>query len=89
MRMKRRMDSTDTSTYLGLPYRVEIDWESDERGNAYYVARHPELDGCMAQGQTREEALASLHEARELYIRALLKRGLDVPRPEVREPVSR
>lgn len=83
------MEPIDTSAYLSLPYRVEIDWERDEKGNAYYVARHPELDGCMAQGQTREEALASLHEARELYIKALLKRGIEVPRPGTREPVSR
>lgn len=83
------MEAIDTSTYRGLPYRVEIDWEKDEKGNSYYVARHPELDGCMAQGQTREEALASLHEARELYIQALLKRGIEVPRPEFREPASR
>jgi predicted RNase H-like HicB family nuclease len=83
------MEVTDASAYLALPYRVEIDWEQDEKGNAYYVARHPELDGCMAQGQTRGEALASLDEARELYIRALLKRGLEVPRPQSREPASR
>ena len=36
-----------------------------------YVADVPQLPGCMSQGKTREEALANIHEAVELYIETL------------------
>ena len=46
-----------------------------------YVARHPELRGCMSHGDTPEQAVANLRDARELYIPSLLEDGLDVPLP--------
>jgi hypothetical protein len=36
----------------------------------------------MGQGNTPDEAWDDLHEARELYIKGLLKRGLPVPPPQ-------
>ncbi len=42
----------------------------DEAYNGY-VADVPQLPGCMSQGKTREEALANIHEAVELYIETL------------------
>jgi antitoxin HicB len=83
------MQPIDIEAYLNLPYTTEVVREEDKGGNGFYVARHPELEGCMAQGQTPEEALASLREATELYIRGLLKRGIDIPLPQRAEPDSR
>lgn len=34
----------------------------------YFVASVPALKGCWSQGKTREEALANIREAIELYL---------------------
>ena len=38
---------------------------SDEGG---YTAIVPALPGCISEGDTREDALANIHEAIELYL---------------------
>ena len=40
--------------------------ESGEDG--YFVARVPSLKGCWSQGATRDEALANIREAIELFL---------------------
>ncbi len=42
--------------------------EKDERG---FYAWCPELKGCQSQGATREEAVANIKEAIELYLETL------------------
>lgn len=37
-------------------------------GSIVYVARHPELPGCMSHGSTPDEARENLADARELYL---------------------
>ncbi|MEH1892130.1 MAG: type II toxin-antitoxin system HicB family antitoxin [Nostoc sp.] len=37
----------------------------------YWVAECPSLPACIIQGKTKEEAVANLKEAIELYIEAL------------------
>ena len=49
-----------------------------------YVAYAPALRGCVSQGQTREEALANLKEAMQLYVETLLEDGIPVPGGEWR-----
>lgn len=40
-----------------------------ERGeDGYFVAHSPSLKSCWSQGRTREDALANLREAIELYL---------------------
>ncbi|MBL1135889.1 MAG: type II toxin-antitoxin system HicB family antitoxin [Chloroflexi bacterium] len=46
-----------------------------------FLARNPELEGCMAQGETPEAAQSNLLEARIDYIYFLLEDGLPVPDP--------
>ncbi len=38
---------------------------SDEGGFTVYV---PSLPGCISEGETREEALANIQEAMDLYL---------------------
>jgi predicted RNase H-like HicB family nuclease len=64
-------------------YRIEICLEVDSGGNGFWVARHPELRGCLAQGDTPAEALASLGEARALYLEGL--EAAAVPRPQIND----
>ncbi|HVR95089.1 MAG TPA: type II toxin-antitoxin system HicB family antitoxin [Thermoanaerobaculia bacterium] len=47
-----------------------------EQGHEHgYVAVCPALPGCVSQGPTREEALANIREAMEVYIEALQEDG--------------
>lgn len=50
-------------------------------GNLTWAADHPDLPGCRSQGDTSEDALLNLGEARELYLNDLCERGLRPPKP--------
>ncbi len=45
---------------------LKISIEKGEDG--FFVASVPSLKGCWSQGKTREEALANIREAIELYL---------------------
>ena len=66
---------------MRLPYSIQIAQEETTDGGICFTASHPELPGCMAHGDTKAEALTNLTEARRLYLQALVKRGLPLPRP--------
>ena len=44
-----------------------------------YWAEVPALPGCFSQGETVEEALASVREAIAAHIEALRKEGQEIP----------
>jgi len=46
--------------------KVRIILEPSEEGG--YTASVPSLPGCISEGDTREEALANIREAIELYL---------------------
>lgn len=52
-----------------------------EAGPSSFGAYAPDLPGCVAAGETREEALALIREAIELHIEDLKESGLPVPPP--------
>lgn len=52
-----------------------------ERGDTGWGAHVPDLPGCVAAGDTRDEALALIREAIELHIDGLKQEGLPVPDP--------
>jgi predicted RNase H-like HicB family nuclease len=45
----------------------------------YWVAECPSLPGCLSQGETKEQAIANIKEAIDLYVNALEEDGLPVP----------
>jgi predicted RNase H-like HicB family nuclease len=45
----------------------------------FFVAECPSLPGCISQGKSREEAIANLREAIQLYIEVLEEKGQQVP----------
>jgi len=47
--------------------------------DGYYVAECPSLPGCISQGTTRQEAIANIKEAIELYIEVLQAEGQPIP----------
>ena len=58
-----------------MRYTVILEREPD----GGYVATVPALPGCVSQGDTREEALANIKEAAELYIEDCRDAGDPVP----------
>ena len=52
-----------------------------ERGETSWGAHVPDLDGCVAVGETREETLRLVREAIDFHIDGLKQEGLPVPRP--------
>jgi len=52
-----------------------------ERGKRSYGAYVPDLPGCIAVGETREEAAHLIREAIALHVAGLRRGGLPVPEP--------
>jgi len=52
-----------------------------ERGETSWGAHVPDLPGCVAVGETREEVLRLIREAIEFHIDGLKQKGLPVPPP--------
>ena len=64
--------------YLNLPYKLEIVPDMDEGG---FVARYPELPGCITVGDTLEAVVKNVNEAKIEWITAALEDGNTIPEP--------
>ena len=53
-----------------------------EKGPSSFGAYVPDLPGCIAAGETREEVATLIHEAIELHIEDLKSQGQQVPSPQ-------
>jgi predicted RNase H-like HicB family nuclease len=62
-------------------YSVVTFEEKDSNGQPIFLARIQEFYGCMAQGNSKEEALENLREASIDYIYSLLIDNLEIPQP--------
>lgn len=60
--------------------------EQDEDG--IFVARVPELPGCVSDGITKEEALKNIREAIEGYMETLRDEGWSLPKVVSEETVT-
>ena len=52
-----------------------------EKGETSFGAYVPDLPGCIASGETREEVLRLIHEAIEFHIQGLKEEGESIPQP--------
>ena len=50
-----------------------------ERAEGNYSAYSPDLPGCIATGDTREEAEQNMYEAMKMHVDGLIEDGLPVP----------
>jgi predicted RNase H-like HicB family nuclease len=64
--------------YLSLNYSIAIYPDKEDGG---YVAEIEDLPGCLTQGETLEEAIANIAEARELWIETVYELGNEIPLP--------
>lgn len=72
------MSEKDLNYYMNLPYKVEITPEEDGTG---YNAAIPDLKGCMAFGETIEEAYEMITEVKRAWFEIALARGWRIPEP--------
>ncbi|MBL8132988.1 MAG: type II toxin-antitoxin system HicB family antitoxin [Anaerolineae bacterium] len=68
--------------YLSLRYRIELVPESDGWG-----AIIPDLPGCVGGGDTIEEALAMLEDAKQGWFTSALQHGDPIPEPSLADAV--
>ncbi|MBI1373961.1 MAG: type II toxin-antitoxin system HicB family antitoxin [Phycisphaera sp.] len=52
-----------------------------EKGPNSYGAYVPDLPGCVAVGETEDEARRLIREAIEMHVEDMRDRGLEVPAP--------
>jgi predicted RNase H-like HicB family nuclease len=66
------------------PYTVKVEKDKTIDGQEVFLASHPELIGCMAQGGDVKDAVDNLKEVTEEYILSLLEDGLPIPTPAIK-----
>ncbi|MCA1841360.1 MAG: type II toxin-antitoxin system HicB family antitoxin [Actinobacteria bacterium] len=52
-----------------------------ERGESGWGAHVPDLPGCVASADSRDEALSLIREAIEFHLDGLKEEGLPIPQP--------
>lgn len=52
-----------------------------EHGESSWGAHVPDLPGCVAVGETRDEVIHLIREAIALHIDGLKRQGLPIPKP--------
>ena len=63
--------------YMALPYKLEI--VPDAEGG--YVARYPELPGCITVGDTLEDTVNHVLDAKREWLLAALEDGIRINEP--------
>ena len=60
-------------------YEIILYWSNEDE---IFIAEVPELPGCMAHGDTQEEALRNVNDAMGLWIDTAKEFGNPVPEPK-------
>jgi antitoxin HicB len=68
----------DFEYYMGLPYKI-VFYPADEGG---YVVEIPELPGCLSQGETTEEALDMINDAKKCWLMTAVQQGITISEPK-------
>lgn len=81
MKTNSQLENQPLEYYLSLKYAMSI-YPEDDGG---YTVIIPDLPGCMSQGETLEEAIENINEARELWIETVYESGKKlIPLPSKR-----
>ena len=66
---------------MSIKYELVIYWSEEDQS---FVVEVPELPGCMADGETYEEAVANVRQVIEEWIQTARELGRPVPEPKGR-----
>ncbi|MCX5873199.1 MAG: type II toxin-antitoxin system HicB family antitoxin [Deltaproteobacteria bacterium] len=62
-------------------YHINIFFSEEDGG---YIADIPDLDSCSAFGDTPEEALAEVEQAKKIWLESANEQGKPIPQPRYR-----
>ena len=62
-------------------YEIILYWSKEDQA---FIAEVPELPGCMADGKTRQEAIANAEVIIKEWIETALEDGEEIPVPQGR-----
>ncbi|WP_353932852.1 type II toxin-antitoxin system HicB family antitoxin [Okeanomitos corallinicola TIOX110] len=80
----KQIEKPSLEYYLNFQYPVTL--YPDAEGG--YVAQIKELPGCLTQGETLEETMTNINEARELWIETAYEAGDNIPLPSTDDSYS-
>jgi predicted RNase H-like HicB family nuclease len=63
-----------------IPYRFTVQPLSADEGGGYLV-EFPDLPGCMADGETIDEAITNARDAMACWLQAMRDAGRPTPKP--------
>lgn len=66
---------------MSIKYELIIYWSDEDQS---FVVEVPELSGCMADGETHEQAVANAQQVIEEWIETARELGRPVPEPRGR-----
>lgn len=66
---------------MSIRYELIIYWSDEDQG---FVVEVPELPGCMADGDTYEQAVANARQVIEEWIETARDLGRPIPEPKGR-----
>jgi predicted RNase H-like HicB family nuclease len=66
---------------MNAKYEIIIFWSEQDQA---YIAEVPELPGCMADGETYQQALSSAEQIIQEWIETATELGRPVPEPKGR-----
>ena len=66
---------------MSIKYEVIIYWSEEDRS---FVAEVPELPGCMADGETYEQAVANAQTVIAEWLQTAQELGRPIPQPRGR-----
>lgn len=72
--------TNDISYYMALDYPFTLTPLDEEDGGGW-IAEIPDLKGCCADGETPEEAIKNLEEAKRVWLETAFERGISIPLP--------
>jgi antitoxin HicB len=75
--MNSAIELRTLADYLNLKYPITLHIDPD----GGYVAEIRDLPGCLTQGETIEETLENINEARELWLETVYELGKPIPLP--------
>ncbi|MFH2118270.1 MAG: type II toxin-antitoxin system HicB family antitoxin [Candidatus Paceibacterota bacterium] len=76
--MKKRKN---LAYYLSLDYTIRL---KEDEGQTYF-AEIEELPGCFTEGDTKQEALEMIEDAKKAWIKIKLEKKLSIPEPTKNE----
>ena len=70
----------DVEYYVKLPHAVHLTKQTED-SDEYWIAEILELPGCTADGESPDEAVENIEDAKRLWIETHLEDGYEVPVP--------